>query len=441
MKALERFVAREQIERLGQCCGLVERRRVISGPVLVEAALSICSKARVSLESWACAISVAAQVSISKQAVHQRFSSPAVEFFRSVVGALLLARTRADTPVAAGHWSRILVHDSTIVTLPERLADCFPGSANQSGHRWASVRIQTVLELVTERLCHLSIEPYARNDQAASADIIQIARRGDLVLRDLGYFTLKALAAMQQEGICFISRLRTDVNLYELQGEPLDLLAVLRRMGEYDGPLLVGAKQRLPVRLVALRVPKKVGAARRRRMRKDRDKRLRPGRKSMALQDWDIFITNVGAQQLSAGQLARLYWCRWRIETVFKTFKAGLKGKAIEPTASAQQALILLYAHLLRAGVILGPVWELLRQQASRDGTRLSLQKTSRFLQQHLGPVLRAILRGDIHHLKRLLQQHCSYDRRARPTYTDRFAELCSELSNPTPLHPVLALT
>jgi len=80
------------------------------------------------------------------------------------------------------------------------------------------VRVQTVLDLVTETLCHLSVEAYARNDQAASGDIVQIARRGDLVIRDLGYFALATLAAMCRAGICFISRLRTDVNIYACAG-------------------------------------------------------------------------------------------------------------------------------------------------------------------------------------------------------------------------------
>lgn len=303
------------------------------------------------------------------------------------------------------------------------------------------MRVQAVLDLVSETLCHLSVEPYARNDQAACGDIMQIARAGDLVIRDLGYFVLSALGAMRRAGICFISRLRTDVSIYDTQGQRLDLPAMLRRMGQYDGPVLIGAKDKVPVRLVALRVPEQVAAARRRRMRNNRDRRLKPGPETMALQDWNIFITNIDSDQLTAEQVARLYRCRWRIETVFKTWKAGLKDKAIEPTASAQQALILLYAHLLRASAIVGPVWELLCQHPACRGARLSLQKTSAFLQDHLEPVVVALLRGDIHHLKRLLKQHCSYDTRARPTYCHRFAELWQEIQSPTPLQNLFALT
>jgi len=120
MEAVERFVGREKVEDLARRCNLLKRRRVISGPALVEAALSVCGKARVSLESWACAISVAAGVSISKQVVHQRFAAPAVEFFRAVVGAILLARAQADALLCAGPWNRILVQDSTISSPPQR---------------------------------------------------------------------------------------------------------------------------------------------------------------------------------------------------------------------------------------------------------------------------------------------------------------------------------
>ncbi len=125
MQAVERFVGREKVEDLARRCNLVKRRRVISGLVLVEAALSVCAKARVSLESWACAISLAAGISLSKQAVHQRFAAPAVEFFRAVVGAILLARAQTDALLCAGPWKRILVQDSTIFPPPQRAGGRF----------------------------------------------------------------------------------------------------------------------------------------------------------------------------------------------------------------------------------------------------------------------------------------------------------------------------
>jgi len=126
MEAVERFVSREKLEDLARRCNLVKRRRVISGPALIQAALGLCGKARVSLESWACAISVAAGVSISKQAVHQRFAAPAVEFFRAVVGAILLARAETDAVLCAGSWKRILVQDSTIFPPPQRAGGRLP---------------------------------------------------------------------------------------------------------------------------------------------------------------------------------------------------------------------------------------------------------------------------------------------------------------------------
>lgn len=133
MEVVERLVGREKVEDLARRCQLVKRRRVISGPVLIEAALSVCCKARASLESWACAISIATGVSISKQAVHQRFAAAAVEFFRAVVGAILLARARADALLCGGPWKRILVQDSTIFSPPQRTGRRFPRQRQSVG--------------------------------------------------------------------------------------------------------------------------------------------------------------------------------------------------------------------------------------------------------------------------------------------------------------------
>ena len=66
--------------------------------------------------------------------------------------------------------------------------------------------------------------------------------------------------------------------------------------------LLVGAQERLPVRLVALRLPAPLAAQRRRRARANarRDRALRLTKRYLKLLDWTILLTNVTPSQLSA---------------------------------------------------------------------------------------------------------------------------------------------
>jgi hypothetical protein len=58
-------------------------------------------------------------------------------------------------------------------------------------------------------LVHCSLSGFTRNDQAAAADILTVTRPGDLILRDLGYFALPVLAAIEAKGAFFLFPLQT----------------------------------------------------------------------------------------------------------------------------------------------------------------------------------------------------------------------------------------
>ena len=83
-------------------------------------------------------------------------------------------------------------------------------------------------------------------------------------------------------------------------------------------------RERLPVRLVALRLPAHLAAQRRRRARANarRDRTLPLTKRYLKLLDWTILLTNVTPKQMNAQQLLEAYSCRWQIEVLFKTWKS-----------------------------------------------------------------------------------------------------------------------
>ena len=133
---------------------------------------------------------------------------------------------------------------------------------------------------------------YRVNDQKASARIVGMLQERDLVLRDLGYWSVAVFAAILGRGAFFLSRYRCGVSLFDRQGSPLELLSLLQSAGSFDQTVEVGQKERLPLRLVARSVPQPVAAERRRKLRADRDKRRRPSKEQLALLGWEIFVTN-----------------------------------------------------------------------------------------------------------------------------------------------------
>lgn len=132
----------------------------------------------------------------------------------------------------------------------------YPGSDNQHGSN-SVMKFQLLMELASCRIAGFSISSYRRNDQAATGDIFTVARRGDLVLRDLGYSCYDSFDRMIEHGVFFISRLCGQIPVLEPDSlAELNLSKELvKSNGVFDCTLLIGKSKRIPVRLVAIPVP------------------------------------------------------------------------------------------------------------------------------------------------------------------------------------------
>ena len=286
---------------------------------------------------------------LSKQAVHKRFNAAAVSFLQlvlqSVLASLILPGSIPSLP--GSPFKRILLQDSTCLSLPAKLAALFPGAANQTSRRQASLKIQATLDLLKNRFLAFQLTPFVVNDQKASPDILPLLQPGDLLVRDLGYLVLDVLQQIQQNGAYFLSRFRHGLSLFCPQSQlRLNLLEQLQNAGPFwDGPVLLGS-QKLPVRLVAVRLPPALANERRRKARLNRDRRLNHSQQYLQLLDWNLFLTNVPATCLSPTALAQLYGLRWRIEIIFKSWKTHFRLNQFTEV-SAEHLLVVILAKLI----------------------------------------------------------------------------------------------
>jgi hypothetical protein len=76
--------------------------------------------------------------------------------------------------------------------LHDHLQSHFRGNTT-GGIKKAVVRLKTIIDLSTLQLVHLGITSFCHNDQGAASNIHPFLRKGVLVLRDLGYFSLSSL--------------------------------------------------------------------------------------------------------------------------------------------------------------------------------------------------------------------------------------------------------
>lgn len=388
------------------------RPRKLTPHRFLVACLSVVAQGCSSLRQQALVVGLLGRCTISRQAVHQRLGPAAAEFLRTVLEKLL-AQTSSAAPVLGRGFGRVLVQDSTCWSLPRGLSKHFPGPANARG-RGASVRVQSLYDLHSERFLGFELSPFTRNDQAASADLLPLLKAGDLVLRDLGYFSLQVFARFRSAGAFFLSRLRYGVSVYEPGSkQPLDLLRRLRSGRSLDLWIELGP-QRIPVRLLAFPLPADQVNARRRKARADRDGRLRHSPHYYQLLAWNIFITNAPVSRLSYKLAAQLYRLRWRIETIFKSWKSHLGLRALGPIGR-HQVEPLLYALLILAVLMHRsiPRGETLRFDA------LSLSRLAALFALSIQLlVLSHLPRASLSHtLRKQIHAHCRYETRRRDSY------------------------
>lgn len=386
-----------------------------------------------SCRALAVAIGLAACCRLSKQAVHKRLKAPVVAFLELVLSACLAAEIkRLDKtlyPNIFKAFKAIYLQDSTTVTLSQELAKYFPGSRNHTKKQNAIIRIQTVFNLATESFAYFKLTAFTHNDQRASSMILDIAQKGDLVIRDLGYLVLAVVKQLQDKGAYYLSRLKYGITLYEADGEtPLHLLKELKKPGRLDRPVCVGQKDKVSARLVAIPLPPQVAAERRRKARANRDRRCAPSKEHLALLGWEIFITNIDNQLMTAEHIAKLYELRWRIETVFKSWKSHFHLSNV-PKGSETRAKSYFYAMLIFITIFQTHVYvRLYRANQQRHERQLSFLKLTRFFKDQVWAVVLFFeepLRITRAELEEQIFYHCRYDLRTdRQNHVQKIAAL-----------------
>jgi len=342
------------LESLAKQTGFYQRKpRKVNVPLFTYAILvgAIDSKVK-SLRKQALDISLLSGLTYAKQSVAKRLKPATAEYMfqllQKLITITLTKPSENRKPDGILSFRRVFIQDSTCIKLNPALARFFPGASNQSGAIQSSLKIQATFDLLTEKFHRFSISGFRRNDQKASADILEICEKGDLIVRDLGYFVLRVFKAIQERGAYFISRFDLKTGLYDLETEePFNLLKHLRHHKTMDQIILIGKRQKMRARIVALPVPEQVAAQRRRKanIKRKKDKRYRPSKEKLALMGWSIFITNLEIEHYNSKFIRETYELRWRIETLFKAYKQHFALSEL-PGKSPVHLKIQIYAKL-----------------------------------------------------------------------------------------------
>lgn len=304
---------------LGRSSGFVQRAGKLDGASFTQAWVFACLATP--MPTWEDISQSAATigVAITPQGLEQRCTEAAATLLEQVLAAAVQQVIAAE-PVAVpllANFSAVFVQDSSTILLPPSLCERWRGCGGSDQTGDAALKLQVQLDLLHGTLHGPALQEGRAADQATPLwDTPPLP--GALYLADLGYFRLRRFAAIDAAGAYWLSRYQQGTALFTADGQRWDsLLALLehQQTAEVDLEVTVGVEQRLPARLLALRVPQAVADHRRHRLREAaRKDGKQPSAVMLALASWTVFLTNAPQALLGLRAALVLGRARWQIE-------------------------------------------------------------------------------------------------------------------------------
>lgn len=308
-------------------------------------------------------------------------------------------------------FAHVYIQDATHFSLPDVLSTAFPGSYSQFG-KTATAKIQAIFCLTKGIFSGFQLNSFRDTDQKDASRIVDMLLKGDLVIRDLGYFTLSSFEKIIEKGSHFLSRFKYGVSVHEPDtGEPIHLLKYLKKYGCMDKLVILGEKTKVKCRMIAIKLPEHIASRRRRKAKQDRNQKTNHSKEYLELLGYAIMITTAGQDIWTPTDVVNAYRCRWYIEILFKGWKSGLKIHFDIPAryVTKERAEFFFYASLLMINLLVMPIFTYAMVSGLKQTRFISILKTCVLISQQLVRIT---------HLKRLdklldqIMYHCAYEKR-----------------------------
>jgi len=372
----------EDANRIGRESGFIQRQRKLSGASFAQSLIfGYQANPQASLEEL-CQSARVCGVEISSQGLQERLNSPqANRFLHQLLlqGVSYLVRSHSERDDLLAPFTGVYIQDSSRIELPSCLRTLWQGNSTNQ----ATLKLHAVLDYQNGLFDLTLASGRAHDCPLQTVDL----PAGSLRLADLGYFKVKVFEQLNRQGVWWVSRLPARAGIWQND----HVMHVLDWLNQQESMCIDQAveltRQRLPCRLLAMRVPAQVAKERRKRARESAKARKKSQLKpeTLALCDWTILVTNLPPEAFTPDEILSLQRLRWQIELLFKLWKTDL---SIDAWRSQQphQILTEVYAKLLLALV---QHWLLLLgcwQQENR-----SLVKAAKALRKHAFHILAAL--------------------------------------------------
>ena len=442
LQRLNELIRPERAQQLAKEHGWYQRKGKISPFEFLYSAFGQGSALELTLSAQASSLSQ----TVTRQAIDQRYTPQAVEFFKSafqesLATALTWKVDSAMTQLLQSRFAAIRLVDSTRWSCSDALATIFPGSGGGGGE--AAVKLLLAYDYGAGQFQPLEVLPAKRSDQGLTERVAQQLGPRELGLWDKGFYKAAALRGVMERGAYFVTPWSRAVAVYlwhqkEQRLEALDVAGALKASTqncvEWTAVQLGQTPEsRLgPVRLIAYRLREEQANRRRAQLReKCRTHGRSATEEALELAGWLILMTNAPMDLLPTAAVSFLYRVRWQVELVFKQFKSVLRLDVLvsENPARVQCEI---WGRLLMA--VLTFVWyqHLNATCLELHECEISFAKVAKLLQQQ-GQALVGVLFGDRVRLeseyRRLWKKLLKLARKERqPSRPTTWENLCAHL-------------
>ena len=316
----------DKVEEIARQTKFVRRKSEISGLNFLKAmVLGFLEKSDSSLNEIAQSF-LDVGVEVTPQGIDERINIFSVAFLRAIFSqALEIFKNKCPLPLSVlQQFSAINIVDSSTKSLPENMADEYPGCGRKGAK--AALKIQLVFDFLHGNLKQVEVETGIDSDQGYR-EYLKVVEGGSLTIVDLGYFCLDAFWAIAEKSAYFLSRYFYPTGLLDEFGKRIDLETLLRKQTgdrkEVSVKLGCRSQHQLPCRLIILRNPDEVTEKRRRTAKAHAKKRGTPlSQTYLFMLSWTLFVTNAPDTMISLKHVYDFYRIRWQIELIFKLWKS-----------------------------------------------------------------------------------------------------------------------
>lgn len=333
--------------------GFIKRKRKITGSSFIKTLiLGNMEDGHCSIEGM-CQLLSEDSIDITKQGLDLRFTERAVAFMKAMYQEclnLFKNSLRLDCKIIQ-QFNSVKLLDSSNVNLPNNMEGIYKGCGasykGRANKTKSSIKLQVVFDYLNQVLNKVDLTEGIRSDQGYR-NYLEDIKTNDLLIADLGYFVPKCFKEISEAGAYFISRYKTDTNIYDVKtNQKLDLPKLLNEQSFLIKEILLGKKTQLQVRIICYKLTDEQSMSRRRKANLlAKSHGYKSSAKNQALLNWSIFITNIPENKVNSEHIWTIYRTRWQIELLFKLYKSHLEIETLKGRNNSSRILCELYAKL-----------------------------------------------------------------------------------------------